>query len=108
MRAVEIGVDRLLRVVERPAPAPGEGQVVVDVAFCGICRSDLRFREIPALFPDGAVPGTSFQVGFRRWGVGDRVCVLPLAQCGRCRCVPRSRRPLARSISSAWVAAARC
>lgn len=57
MRAVEITEDRSLAVVQRPAPEPGPGQVVVDIAYCGIGGSDLHFRDIPALFPAGTVPG---------------------------------------------------
>jgi threonine dehydrogenase-like Zn-dependent dehydrogenase len=34
-----------LRVVERPTPTPGEGQVLVDVVRCGICGSDLHARH---------------------------------------------------------------
>ena len=91
MRAIEVGQDRLLRVVERASPEPGPGQVVVDVAFCGICGSDLHFRDVPALFPAGTVPGHEFSGsiaklgdGVEGWAAGDRVCVLPFAQCGEC------------------------
>jgi threonine dehydrogenase-like Zn-dependent dehydrogenase len=34
-----------LAVVERPAPVPGKGQVVIDVLRCGICGSDLHARH---------------------------------------------------------------
>jgi 2-desacetyl-2-hydroxyethyl bacteriochlorophyllide A dehydrogenase len=91
VRLVEIGEDRRLAVVERDVPAPGPGQVVLDVAFCGICGSDLHFRDVPELFPAGTVPGhemsgriSSVGPGVERWGVGDRVSVLPFAQCGEC------------------------
>ena len=91
MRAIEVGEDRLLRVVERPLPQPGPGEVAVDVAFCGICGSDLHFRDVPALFPAGTVPGHEFSgsiatlgEGVDGWEAGDRVCVLPFAQCGEC------------------------
>jgi (R,R)-butanediol dehydrogenase/meso-butanediol dehydrogenase/diacetyl reductase len=91
MRAIEVGEDRLLRVIERPSPQPGPGQVAVEVAFCGICGSDLHFRDVPALFPAGTVPGHEFSgsigalgEGVEGWSAGDRVCVLPFAQCGEC------------------------
>jgi (R,R)-butanediol dehydrogenase/meso-butanediol dehydrogenase/diacetyl reductase len=64
---------------------------VVEVAYCGICGSDLHFREVPELFPAGTVPGHEFSgriVGVGEevdgWSEGDRVCVLPFAQCGEC------------------------
>ena len=91
MRAIEVGEDRLLRVVERPSPTPGPGQVTIDVACCGICGSDLHFRDVPALFPPGTVPGHEFSGSIAAvgeevagWNAGDRVCVLPFAQCGEC------------------------
>jgi D-arabinose 1-dehydrogenase-like Zn-dependent alcohol dehydrogenase len=71
-------------LVERPKPEPGPGQVLIKVEACGICHSDLLFKEalLPGLkFP--VVPGhevagrvektgpgaTRFQAG-RRVGVG--------------------------------------
>ena len=70
---------------------PGPGQVLVEVSYCGICGSDLHFREVPELFPAGTVPGHEFSgqiiaVGDRvhGWSAGDRVCVLPFGQCGEC------------------------
>jgi 2-desacetyl-2-hydroxyethyl bacteriochlorophyllide A dehydrogenase len=91
MHAIEVAEDRRLVAVERPAPQPGPGQVLVDVAYCGICGSDLHFRDVPELFPAGTVPGHEFAgrvVGFgddvAGWSEGDRVCVLPFGQCGEC------------------------
>ena len=91
MRAVKVAEDRRLVAVECPAPEPGPGQVLVEVSYCGICGSDLHFREVPELFPAGTVPGHEFSgriiaVGDRvhGWSAGDRVCVLPFGQCGEC------------------------
>ena len=91
MRAVKVAEDRRLVAVECPAPEPGPGQALVEVAYCGICGSDLHFREVPELFPAGTVPGHEFSGrivavgdGVRGWSPGDRVCVLPFAQCGEC------------------------
>jgi (R,R)-butanediol dehydrogenase/meso-butanediol dehydrogenase/diacetyl reductase len=91
VRAIEIAEDRSLAVVERPSPEPGPGQVVIDIAYCGICGSDLHLREVPALFPAGTVPGHEMSgaiaavgEGVAGWSEGDRVSVLPFAQCGEC------------------------
>ncbi len=91
MRAVQVAEDRRLVVVECPAPEPGPGQALVEVAYCGICGSDLHFRDVPELFPAGTVPGHEFSGrivsvgdGVRGWGPDDRVCVLPFGQCGEC------------------------
>src|SRR5664279_3172456 len=95
VRVVEVGADRSLVTVERELAQPGQGQVLLDVAFCGICGSDLHFRDVPELFPAGTVPGHELSgrvaelgPGVTGWDVGDRVSVLPFAQCGECeRCL---------------------
>lgn len=91
MRAVKVAEDRRLVAVECRAPEPGPGQVLVEVSYCGICGSDLHFRDVPELFPAGTVPGHEFSgriiaVGdrVRGWSAGNRVCVLPFGQCGEC------------------------
>jgi (R,R)-butanediol dehydrogenase / meso-butanediol dehydrogenase / diacetyl reductase len=91
VRSVEVAADRRLVTVDRPAVAPAARQVLVEVAYCGICGSDLHFRDVPELFPAGTVPGhelsgriVALGEGVRGWGVGERVCVLPFAQCGQC------------------------
>jgi propanol-preferring alcohol dehydrogenase len=55
--ALAPGSNRLVPV-ERPTPAPGPGEVLVRVAACGVCPTDLHVvdRELPAV-PDGIVPG---------------------------------------------------
>jgi (R,R)-butanediol dehydrogenase/meso-butanediol dehydrogenase/diacetyl reductase len=96
MRAVEVGEDRVLRVVELEPLAPGPGEAQLEVAFCGICGSDLHFRDVPELFPAGTVPGHEFVgrivdlgEGVEGWALGDRACVLPFAQCGQCEACRR-------------------
>lgn len=91
MRAVKVAEDRRLVAIECPAPEPGPGQALVEVAYCGICGSDLHFRDVPELFPAGTVPGHEFSgrvigvgSGVHAWSAGDRVCVLPFGQCGEC------------------------
>lgn len=91
MRTIEVAEDRSLVTVERPDEAPGPGQALIEVAYCGICGSDLHFRDVPELFPAGTVPGHEFSgriaalgEGVEGWSAGDRVTVLPFAQCGEC------------------------
>ena len=77
--------------VEIPAPAPGE--IVIDVAACGVCRTDLQLVEgdLPAkrlpIVPGHQVVGRVRAIGdgVDRWAVGDRVGVAWLAgSCGTC------------------------
>lgn len=101
MRAVSVGADRSLQISELPVPTPGAGQALVQVAYCGICGSDVHMRPRPEFFPDGTVPGHELSgrivalgpgdgiradaaAGGRAWAVGDRVVVLPFGQCGAC------------------------
>lgn len=62
MQAVEIarpGGPEVLQVCERPVPAPGPGQVLVQVAFAGVNRPDVLQREGRYPPPPGAsdLPG---------------------------------------------------
>ena len=90
MRAVQVTEDRKLAEGELPDPEPGPGEVTVDVAFCGICGSDLHMLPSPAISP-GAVMGHEFSgrvavlgEGVEGWSEGDRVTVLPGTPCGEC------------------------
>jgi threonine dehydrogenase-like Zn-dependent dehydrogenase len=90
MRSIELTADRRLRLVERPRPAPGPHDVVIQVEAAGICGSDLRTRRYGSL-PAGTVLGHEFvgriaEVGpsVAALAIGDRVVVVPLAWCGRC------------------------
>jgi propanol-preferring alcohol dehydrogenase len=54
MRALTFtGVGRPLSVTERPAPEPGPGELLLEVAACGICRTDLHLLdgEVPIRHP---------------------------------------------------------
>src|SRR5262249_9762883 len=39
-RAMQVGQGRRLELVEREVPAPGTGQVLIEVEACGICGAD--------------------------------------------------------------------
>ncbi len=88
MRCVEIaafGPPEGMRIVERPDPVPGPGEVLIDVHAAGVNRPDViqRYGKYPP--PPGAsdipgleVAGTVQAVGegVRRWRQGDAVCAL--------------------------------
>jgi propanol-preferring alcohol dehydrogenase len=85
---------RLLRPAELPAPQAGPDQVVLRVAACGVCRTDLHV--VDGELPDPKLPlvlghevvGTVAERGERveRFAVGDRVGVPWLGwTCGVCR-----------------------
>ncbi len=75
MRAMVLdGPGQPLRLVDRPRPEPGAGQVLVKVLACGVCRTDLHVAdgELPqARYP--IVPGHEIvgRVAALGPGVGD-------------------------------------
>ena len=72
-----------LRLVERPLPVPGPGELLIEVAACGVCRTDLHVcdGDIAGVLP--IVPG--HEVIGRVAGTGDRVGVPWLGRtCGHC------------------------
>src|SRR5687767_15919727 len=88
MRCIEIstpGPPEVLRVVERPDPVPGAGEVRIRVAAAGVNRPDVMQRRGAYPPPPGAsdlpgleVSGTIDVCGatVSEWQVGDRVCAL--------------------------------
>jgi (R,R)-butanediol dehydrogenase/meso-butanediol dehydrogenase/diacetyl reductase len=95
MRAVAIAEDRTLEAIELDERALAPHEARVEVAFCGICGSDIHFRA-SAVIPAGTVMGHEFSGTVSDLGgdvdgfaVGDRVAVYPFAPCGDC---PNCRR----------------
>jgi len=83
-----------LRLIERPTPVPGAGELLVAVEVCGVCRTDLHVVEgdLPprqaAVVPGHQVVGrvAAAGQGVSGFATGDRVGVAWLhASCGRCR-----------------------
>lgn len=55
MRLMELSKPRTALVLrERPVPQPGAGEVLVRVAACGVCRTDLHV--VDGELPDGKLP----------------------------------------------------
>lgn len=88
MRAVEIsefGAPDVLKLVERPVPEAGHGQVVIRVAYAGVNRPDALQRAGAYAPPKGAsdLPGleasgeiVAIGAGVSGWSIGDQVCAL--------------------------------
>ncbi|MCS7309300.1 MAG: galactitol-1-phosphate 5-dehydrogenase, partial [Armatimonadetes bacterium] len=98
MKALVLHAVGDLRYEEVPLPEPGTGEVLVRVAYCGVCGSD-----IPRIFSKGTyryplIPGHEFAGVVERCGEGvsafapgDRVTVFPLLWCGRCAACERGK-----------------
>lgn len=76
-----------------PIPTPGPGEVLIKVAFCGICHSDLSLIDgnfparVPVVTQGHEVAGTvaALGPGVNQWKVGDRVIPSAGKACLKCR-----------------------
>ncbi len=88
---------RPLEATDLPDPVPGPGELLLDVAACGVCRTDLQLvegdlaaRRLPVV-PGHQIVGRVAAVGpdAPGWAVGDRAGVGWLGgscgECGWCR-----------------------
>jgi len=101
-----------LRLVERPVPEPGAGEVLIEVGACGVCRTDLHVAEgdldvhRPGVVPGHEVVGRVLALGpgAGRFALGERVGVAWLRHtCGVCRWCRSGRENLcARSRYTGW------
>ena len=92
MRAARMsGPGAPLRIEEVPYPEPGPGEVVVRLAACGVCGSDLHFLEDMPLptspltlghEPAGTVEAVG--TGVEGWETGERVAIHVGTGCGSC------------------------
>ena len=98
MRAERFYADTKSVVIEDvPIPEPGSGEVLVKVAFCGICHSDVSLingtfpAQRPVVTQGHEASGTIARLGpdVTGWSEGDRVVVPAGRPCGDC---PNCRR----------------
>ncbi|ADP83039.1 zinc-dependent alcohol dehydrogenase [Pseudofrankia inefficax] len=88
MRAAVTGSGGRFEIVTVPDPAPGPGELLLRVAACGLCGSDVKAR---AMMPAGTVMGHEFGgevvavgAGVTGWRTGSLAAVLPALSCGQC------------------------
>lgn len=90
MRAAVLTAEHGFEVQDVADPTPGAGELVVRVAACGICSTDLKWHtKLPAgsilgheLCGEVVAVGTGVE---GRWQEGQPVASMPLLACGRCR-----------------------
>ncbi|MCP1314407.1 MULTISPECIES: Zn-dependent oxidoreductase [unclassified Halomonas] len=92
MKAFQVNAPHDYRVAEVDVPTAGAGEVLVRVAFAGICGSDMhiihgdnafvRFPRITGHEFAGVIEAVGEGVEGNR--VGERVCVDPVISCGHC------------------------
>ncbi|MBV1867260.1 MAG: NAD(P)H-quinone oxidoreductase [Marinosulfonomonas sp.] len=88
MRVIEIsepGGPEVLRLAERDVPQPGQGQILIRVAYAGVNRPDVLQRAGSYAPPKTASPLPGLEAagevaavgpGVTDWAVGDAVCAL--------------------------------
>ncbi|WP_157219397.1 zinc-dependent alcohol dehydrogenase [Flavisphingomonas formosensis] len=94
MRCLQFnGAGKPLTIEIVPDPEPAAHEIVIKVARCGICGSDVSMTDprSPVVFADGARLGHEYAgevVAIGRdvtgFSVGDRVTALPTQGCGTC------------------------
>lgn len=97
MKALLLSEYNHLELRDRPQPAPGPGEVLVRIAACGICGSDVHGfdgssgRRIPPIVMGHEAAGTVAEAGpgVTRFHAGDRITFDSTVSCGEC---PTCRR----------------
>lgn len=92
MKALLLSKYRHLEMTDLPAPAPGPDEVLIRVAACGICGSDVHGydgssgRRIPPIVMGHEAAGTVAALGrdVRKFREGDRVTFDSTVYCGSC------------------------
>jgi L-iditol 2-dehydrogenase len=92
MKALLLSQYKHLEITDLPNPTPGDGEVLVSVAACGICGSDVHGydgssgRRIPPIVMGHEASGTIAALGdgVNGFTVGDRVTFDSTIFCGAC------------------------
>ena len=90
MRAGVYREKGVVRVEEVPVPEVAEGEVLIKVAACGVCGTDIK-KIFHAYIPPPQILGhevagtvVATGRGVRKWKVGDRVMSFHHIPCGKC------------------------
>jgi 6-hydroxycyclohex-1-ene-1-carbonyl-CoA dehydrogenase len=98
--ALFYGPHRPLELEERPIPRAGPGELVIKVAACGLCHTDLHYIDhgVPTFAKPPLVLGheasgivSEVGAGVEGWHAGDRVLIPAVLSCGRCEACRRGR-----------------
>lgn len=92
MKALLLSQYKHLEIADLPKPTPGPGEVLISVAACGICGSDVHGydgssgRRIPPIVMGHEAAGTiaALGVGVSGFAEGDRVTFDSTIFCGAC------------------------
>jgi len=91
--AVFFGTGKPLEIEERPIPEIGRDEILVKIAGCGICQSDLEYIDLgvptvrkPPIILGHETAGTVYEIGESVGGlkIGDPVLLGNIISCGNC------------------------
>ena len=98
--AVFHGPHRPLAIEEVPTPQPGAGEVLVRVAACGVCHTDLHYLDhgVKTFLPPPLILGheasgvvAALGPGVKKPREGERVLLPAVVACGACESCRRGR-----------------
>ncbi len=101
--AVFHGTGQPLEITEVPDPSPGPGEVLIEIAGCGLCHTDLHYLDhgvktfkAPPIILGHEPAGTIEDLGedVADFTVGDRVLIPAVLSCGRCAYCRQGRESL--------------
>ncbi len=105
--AIFYGAHQPLRIEEVPTPEPKAGEVVVKVAGCGVCHTDLHYldHDVPTFKKPPLILGhecsgviASIGAGVIQFKEGDRVLLPAVYGCGHCRMCRTGRENICESM----------
>jgi 6-hydroxycyclohex-1-ene-1-carbonyl-CoA dehydrogenase len=98
--AIFHGPDQPLTIEEVPTPEPGEGEILVRVAACGVCHTDLHYLDHgvptfkkPPMILGHEISGTVEAIGSEvdLWEGGETILLPAVYGCGQCTMCRRGR-----------------
>lgn len=98
--AMFYGPGQPFKIEEISTPRPGAGEVLVKVAACGVCHTDLHYTDhnVPTFKKPPLILGheasgwvAAVSAGVTRWHEGDRVLLPAVYGCGVCEACRRGR-----------------
>lgn len=92
MKALLLTAPSSFDFTDVPTPAPGKGEVLIDIQACGVCGSDIHGmdgrsgRRIPPIVMGHEAAGVIAALGeeVTGWNIGDRVTFDSTEFCGEC------------------------
>jgi 6-hydroxycyclohex-1-ene-1-carbonyl-CoA dehydrogenase len=105
--ALFLGSEQPLQIDDIPTPEPGPGEILVKVAACGVCHTDLHYLDHgvptfkkPPLILGHEISGTIAVLGpqVNGWRDGDPVLLPAVYGCGQCRMCREGRENICESM----------